>query len=65
MGVGTLLPDEQKFATELAKKAVGGLLWLAWQGQGHFGQPPLVDSVWLLLAGPFTAVPSRWRRRPH
>ena len=41
----------------LAPLAVGGLLWLAWQGQGHFGQPPLVDSAWLLLAGPFTAVP--------
>ncbi|MDH4390874.1 MAG: EamA family transporter RarD [Aquabacterium sp.] len=41
----------------LAPLAVGGLLWLAWQGQGHFGQPPPADSAWLLLAGPFTAVP--------
>ena len=41
----------------LAPLAIGGLLWLAWQGQGHFGQPPLSDSAWLLLAGPFTAVP--------
>ncbi len=41
----------------LAPLAVGGLLWLAAQGQGHFGQPPLRDSLWLLLAGPVTAVP--------
>ncbi len=37
--------------------AAGGVLWLAWQGQGHFGRPPLIDSLWLLLAGPVTAVP--------
>ncbi len=41
----------------LAPLAVGGLLWLAMQGQGHFGHGPLADSLWLLAAGPFTAVP--------
>ncbi len=41
----------------LAPLAVGGLVWLALQDQGHFGQPPWSDSLWLLLAGPFTAVP--------
>ncbi|MES2714718.1 MAG: EamA family transporter RarD [Pseudomonadota bacterium] len=41
----------------LAPLAVGGLLWLAAQGQGHFGQGPLADSLWLLAAGPFTAIP--------
>ena len=41
----------------LAPLAVGGLLWLAAQGQGHFGQGPLAESLWLLAAGPFTAVP--------
>ena len=39
---------------------LSGLAWLAAQGQGHFGQPPLADSLWLLLAGPFTAVPLLW-----
>ena len=41
----------------LAPLAVGGLLWLALQGQGHFGHGPLADSLWLLAAGPLTAVP--------
>lgn len=41
----------------LAPLAVGGLLWLAWQGQGVFGQGDLRTDGWLLLAGPFTAVP--------
>ncbi len=41
----------------LAPLAVGGLLWLAAQGQGQFGHGPLADSLWLLAAGPFTAIP--------
>ena len=41
----------------LAPLAMGGLLWLAAQGQGHFGRGPLAESLWLLAAGPFTAVP--------
>ena len=41
----------------LAPLAIGGIAWLAWQGQGHFGQPPLVDNLLLLAAGPLTAVP--------
>jgi chloramphenicol-sensitive protein RarD len=41
----------------LAPLAVGGIAWLALQGDGHFGQPPLIDSLLLLVAGPLTAVP--------
>lgn len=41
----------------LAPLAVGGLLWLALIGQGHFGQGDMVTDLWLLAAGPFTAVP--------
>jgi len=41
----------------LAPLAVGGLLWLAAQGQGHFGPSDPAGSLWLLAAGPFTAVP--------
>lgn len=41
----------------LAPLAVAGLVWLAWRGQGHFAQGNLADSLWLLAAGPFTAVP--------
>jgi chloramphenicol-sensitive protein RarD len=41
----------------LAPLAVGGLLWLALQGQGHFARGSLAESLWLLAAGPFTAVP--------
>lgn len=41
----------------LAPLAFGGLAWLALQGQGHFGRPPLADTLLLLAAGPLTAVP--------
>lgn len=41
----------------LAPLAVGGLVWLAWQGQGVFGQGTLHTDMWLLAAGPLTAVP--------
>ena len=41
----------------LAPLAVGGLLWLALAVQGHFGQGDTATDLWLLAAGPFTAVP--------
>lgn len=41
----------------LAPLAIGGLVWLAWQGQGVFGQGELHTDMWLLAAGPLTAVP--------
>jgi chloramphenicol-sensitive protein RarD len=41
----------------LAPLAVGGLVWLALVGQGHFGQGDTATDLWLLAAGPFTAVP--------
>ena len=41
----------------LAPLAGGGLVWLAWQGRGHFGSGDWVQDAWLLAAGPFTAVP--------
>jgi len=41
----------------LAPLAFGGIAWLALQGNGHFGAPPLVDNLLLLAAGPLTAVP--------
>jgi len=41
----------------LAPLAVGGLVWLAWQGQGVYGQGALHTDWWLLVAGPLTAVP--------
>ncbi|MBL8351166.1 MAG: EamA family transporter RarD [Burkholderiaceae bacterium] len=40
-----------------APLAIGGLAWLALRGQGAFGQGPLATDLWLLAAGPFTAVP--------
>jgi chloramphenicol-sensitive protein RarD len=40
-----------------APLAVGGLVCLAWQGQGVFGQGDLRTDLWLLAAGPLTAVP--------
>ena len=40
-----------------APAAVGLLLWLAWQGQGQFGQGDVRLDTLLLLAGPFTAIP--------
>lgn len=40
-----------------APLAVGGLLWLAWLGQGHFAQGDLHTDAWLLAAGPITAIP--------
>lgn len=39
----------------LAVPALGFVWWLASHGQSHFG-PPLT-SIWLMLAGPITAVP--------
>ena len=41
----------------LAPLAVGGLAWLALQGEGVFGRGDLSTDLWLLAAGPFTAVP--------
>lgn len=41
----------------LAPLAVGGLLWLALAGHAHFGQGDIATDLWLLAAGPFTAVP--------
>jgi chloramphenicol-sensitive protein RarD len=41
----------------LAPIAFGGIAWLAWQGIGHLGHPPLADNLLLLAAGPATAVP--------
>lgn len=41
----------------LAPLAFGGLAWLALQGQGQFGQGDRTADLWLLAAGPFTAVP--------
>jgi chloramphenicol-sensitive protein RarD len=40
-----------------APLAVGYLLWLAAQGQGHFAQGDRHLDLLLLLGGPFTAVP--------
>jgi len=41
----------------LAPLAIGGLAWLALQGEGVFGRGDLSTDLWLLAAGPFTAVP--------
>ena len=41
----------------LAPLAFGGLVWLALQGQGQFGQGDRSTDLWLLAAGPFTAIP--------
>ena len=41
----------------LAPLAIGGLVWLALQGEGVFGRGDLSTDLWLLAAGPFTAVP--------
>jgi chloramphenicol-sensitive protein RarD len=41
----------------LAPLAFGMLAWLAIQGSGHFAQGDLSTDLWLLAAGPFTAVP--------
>jgi len=40
-----------------APLAIGYLVWLAAHGQGHFGPSAPGLSGWLLLAGPFTAIP--------
>ena len=36
--------------------ALGYLVWIGAQGQGHFGSSAF-DTVWLILAGPMTALP--------
>ncbi len=41
----------------LAPLAVGGLLWLSFTGQNHFGHGNNPLDLLLMLAGPFTAVP--------
>ena len=41
----------------LAPLSFGGMLWLAAQGQAHFGHDGLATDLWLLAGGPFTAVP--------
>lgn len=41
----------------LAPLAIGGLLWLMAAGDGHFARGSWSDSLWLLAAGPFTAIP--------
>ena len=41
----------------LAPLAVGGLLWLMASGEGHFARGSWSDSLWLLAAGPVTAIP--------
>ena len=41
----------------LAPLAIGGLVWLALQGEGVFSRGDLSTDLWLLAAGPFTAVP--------
>ena len=40
----------------LAIPSLGLVLWLAAQGQGHFGAAP-ATTAWLVAAGPITAVP--------
>lgn len=40
-----------------APLAAGYLAFLAWQGHGAFARGDAATDVWLLLAGPFTAVP--------
>ena len=41
----------------LAPLAVGGLLWLMAMGEGHFARGSWSDNLWLLAAGPVTAIP--------
>lgn len=41
----------------LAPLTVGALAWLSASGRGHFAQGDLGLDLWLLAAGPFTAVP--------
>lgn len=41
----------------LAPLAVGLLVWWAWLGQAAWPQAGVVDALWLLSAGPVTAVP--------
>ena len=41
----------------LAPLAVGGLLWLQLSGHSAFGQGDLRLDLWLLAAGPITAIP--------
>jgi chloramphenicol-sensitive protein RarD len=41
----------------LAPLAFGMLAWLAAAGSGHFARGDLATNLWLLAAGPFTAVP--------
>ena len=41
----------------LAPLAVGGLLWLQLSGHSAFGQGDWRLDLWLLAAGPFTAIP--------
>lgn len=41
----------------LTPVAVGVLVWWTWHGQGVLAQPPSALWLWLLLAGPITAVP--------
>ncbi|MBL0089717.1 MAG: EamA family transporter RarD [Ideonella sp.] len=41
----------------LAPLALGGLVWLGWQGRSAFGSGDTATDLWLLAAGPFTAVP--------
>ena len=41
----------------LAPLAVGGLLWLQLSGHSAFGQGDLRLDLWLLTAGPITAIP--------
>ena len=36
--------------------ALGYLIWIGAQGEGHFGSTAF-DTVWLILAGPMTALP--------
>jgi chloramphenicol-sensitive protein RarD len=41
----------------LGPLALAGVLWLAASGQAHFGHGVPSDTLWLLFAGPATAVP--------
>ena len=41
----------------MAPVALGGLLWLNLQGSAVFGRGDTATTLWLLAAGPFTAIP--------
>ncbi len=41
----------------LAPLALAGVLWLQFSGQGHLARGDTVLDLWLLAAGPFTAIP--------